>query len=74
VTAEWTWPAKTDRWQKCPICEGKGVVHGPAWSSQCQVCRGQKVLDTWAGLPPKPLTNDEAAAEGTADPTRRDTP
>jgi DnaJ-class molecular chaperone len=45
------------RWQKCPICEGTGYVYpkGSVTLSPdlCDVCDGQKVLDSWTGLPTK---------------------
>lgn len=43
-------------WQKCPICNGTGVVpsHGITSSSStlCTVCKGAKIISEVTGLPP----------------------
>lgn len=43
-------------WQKCPICNGKGVVTANGYTSsvfeQCGVCNGMKIISDVTGLPP----------------------
>lgn len=48
-------------WQKCPVCDGKGII--PARMTKyatslspiektCDVCNGSKIISTINGLPP----------------------
>lgn len=43
-------------WQKCPVCLGMGTVFAP-WSPDggkpCSVCKGQKIIHSGTGEPPK---------------------
>lgn len=43
-------------WQKCPVCDGTGITQNYVTtaiiSSQCTVCRGQKIIYELTGLPP----------------------
>lgn len=42
-------------WQKCPICEGSGVMFVPTSSGgemSCTTCNGHKIIDTVLGFPP----------------------
>ncbi len=36
-------------WQKCPICEGTGMV---TFYNRCSVCNGKKIISEVDGLPP----------------------
>lgn len=39
--------------QKCPVCEGCGFVGiGFPTGKPCDVCHGQKIIDTQTGQPP----------------------
>ena len=43
-------------WQKCPICNGTGVVSGSMTmnsSSVCKVCNGKVIINKITGLPPR---------------------
>jgi DnaJ-class molecular chaperone len=42
-------------WQKCPICNGRGVVEVPILAScdeKCPTCNGQRIISDITGLPP----------------------
>jgi hypothetical protein len=42
-------------WQKCPVCDGRGVVINPlSYSGNlvCHVCNGHGILSVISGLPP----------------------
>lgn len=43
-------------WQKCPVCNGEGVINGYNYSTslfqQCSVCNGMKIISEVTGLPP----------------------
>lgn len=43
-------------WQKCPNCQGLGVVSPSGLSNhtqeQCSVCKGHKIINELTGLPP----------------------
>jgi DnaJ-class molecular chaperone len=43
-------------WQKCPICNGTGVINNIVSSSsfnKCTTCDGAKIISELTGLPPK---------------------
>lgn len=41
-------------WQRCPICEGTGQVWPfVGMPVGCDVCHGQKIIDSVTGKPPK---------------------
>lgn len=37
-------------YQKCPLCEGSGKAKNQV--SLCEVCKGERIIDTVTGLPP----------------------
>ncbi len=42
-------------WQKCPVCDGRGVVINPlSYSGNlvCHVCNGHGIISMISGLPP----------------------
>jgi hypothetical protein len=42
-------------WQKCPICNGTGVIPGPLSNSlfiTCVTCNGKRIISELTGLPP----------------------
>lgn len=42
-------------YQKCPICEGRGMISPPTGTSTlavCTVCNGAKIINELTGLPP----------------------
>ena len=54
-----------DMWQKCPVCDGKGII--PARMTKyatslspiektCDVCNGEKIISNINGLPPSSRT------------------
>lgn len=55
-------------YQRCPICEGLGVISsrpvyatGTTWNSNnvtecCPTCLGQRIIDTQFGRPPNAIT------------------
>lgn len=45
-------------WQKCPICEGSGVIFvstSAGGEPKCPTCKGHKIIDTLTGYPPKDI-------------------
>lgn len=44
------------RWQKCPICDGQGIVSTNGCSNSttltCPTCKGKRIIDELSGLPP----------------------
>ncbi len=41
-------------WQKCPICNGLGVVNSIGLHITCPTCKGERIISELTGLPPKP--------------------
>lgn len=40
-------------WQKCPICEGTGIIHGIEGTKKiCQTCKSYGIINEITGLPP----------------------
>ena len=39
-------------YQKCPICQGSGLVNEPYSQESCSVCHGAKIIDEQTGQPP----------------------
>ena len=52
------WGYQKPQWQRCPVCEGKGIIlTGRSGSLEemfetCKVCEGKKIIDTTYGKPP----------------------
>ena len=42
-------------WQKCPVCEGTGMV---TFYNRCSVCNGKKIISEVDGLPPAEKSKD----------------
>jgi DnaJ-class molecular chaperone len=48
----------TSIWQKCPICEGSGLVPSLGWTTilinpnKCPTCKGARIISVLTGLPP----------------------
>lgn len=40
-------------WQKCPICNGEGVIE--PLSKVCTVCNGEKIISKLTGRPPESI-------------------
>ena len=40
-------------WQKCPICNGTGIVEISNYNRKCDTCNGKKIINTLTGLPPE---------------------
>ena len=43
-------------WQKCPVCEGYGVV--TFLNSKCHTCNGERIISELTGLPPSKNNED----------------
>ena len=52
-------------YQRCPICNGTGVVGG--FDNKCEVCNGTKIIDEMTGLPPARMNNLEKPKENMFD-------
>lgn len=50
-------------YQKCPICNGTGVIPTPNITScfkTCDTCNGKKIISSTTGLPPMfPIISNE---------------
>lgn len=52
-----------DRWQKCPVCEGRKEINAvpeyPIYGQiECPVCNGAGIIDIMTGKPPKKLKSN----------------
>ena len=52
--------------QKCPVCNGSGVVHLPLFPTTnavhppCKTCSGARIINELTGLPPYTVNTDVA--------------
>lgn len=61
-----------DAWQKCPICDGTGIIYENNTTtvySSCPHCLGQRVISTVTGLPPNYEPNTNATGDFRDTPT-----
>ena len=40
-------------WQKCPICNGTGVITKDYSENNCKTCNGRGIISELTGFPPK---------------------
>lgn len=40
-------------WQKCPICNGTGLITKDYSENNCKTCNGKGIISELTGLPPK---------------------
>jgi hypothetical protein len=45
--------------QKCPACNGVGLIHKADLKRNCEVCAGKKIINEQTGLPPADLSKAE---------------
>ena len=50
-------------WQKCPICNGTGVVTKDYSKNNCRICNSKGIISQITGLPPnrveiQPISKD----------------
>lgn len=60
-------------WQRCPICEGKGVIENSLSTScfeKCPVCEGKRIISSVTGLPPSTFEITYSTTDSTTDSTK----
>ncbi len=45
-------------WQKCPVCNGSGVV--PPFYTDCSTCNGKRIISELTGKPPVTVEHKQA--------------
>ena len=56
-----------NNWQKCPVCDGRGIILYFVHTQGCNVCNGHGIISVISGKPPQGPSPTATLSSSTTD-------